>query len=249
MPTLRPRKQTVKNEEPETESPPLSQSPPPARKSRAKTDKKPAASGRKSISKKEPDVITIDETNDDDVEIEVVKTNQVKKENLDDEVTACEDEVYYDLSEKELKEINNAFDMNCSEDGSELLGSDDLKTAIRSLGYEPRADEIRKLLKKYSNKAGKINRDGFQKIMAAKIATSPGTKDNMNDAISKVFNLLDLNKTGFITLENLRSISKELNEEITDEELNEMMTEADEDGDFKISKDEFCNIMKKTSLY
>lgn len=162
----------------------------------------------------------------------------------DDDVDFC-----YELNTKEMKEVNNAFDVNCS-DGEELLSSDDLKTAIRSLGFEPRADEIQKLTKKFANKDGKINRNSFHKIMAFKIGSSPGVSDNcLNDEISKVFNLLDLDKTAMITIDNLKSISKELNEEITDEELREMIAEADLDGDFQINKQEFYNIMKKTSLY
>ncbi len=35
----------------------------------------------------------------------------------------------------------------------------------------------------------------------------------------------------------------------TDEELQEMIDEADRDGDGEISEDEFLRIMKKTSLY
>lgn len=67
--------------------------------------------------------------------------------------------------------------------------------------------------------------------------------------ISKVFDLLDLDKTGMITIDNLRAIAKELNEEITEDELQEMIAEADTDGDLQINKEEFQEIMKKTSLY
>lgn len=159
-------------------------------------------------------------------------------------------EIYYQLSEKELKEVNSAFNINCSQDAEELLSSEGLRTAIRSLGFEPRADEIQKLMKKFSNKSGELNRESFHKIMAMKMGAAPGTNDKvLNDEISKVFNLLDLDKTGIITFDNLKSISKELNEEITDEELHEMINEADLDGDFQINKQEFYNIMKKTSLY
>jgi centrin-1 len=35
----------------------------------------------------------------------------------------------------------------------------------------------------------------------------------------------------------------------TDEELQEMIDEADRDGDGEINEDEFLRIMKKTSLY
>lgn len=232
MPNLRPRRASAKVETAEISS--SSPSPPTSPKRTTKSSKTKAAQEKRA--KAAPKSST-------------KKAEAPKK--VEEEIKAEENDEFsfHELNEKEMKEINNAFDMNCSEDGEELLDSDSLKTAIRSMGYEPRADEIKKLLKKHSNRKGKVNRNGFQKIMAEKINSSPGVKDNMNDAISKVFNLLDLDRTGYITLENLKSISQELNEEITDEELQEMMTEADEDGDFKISKDEFCNIMKKTSLY
>jgi len=41
----------------------------------------------------------------------------------------------------------------------------------------------------------------------------------------------------------------DVGENMTDEELQEMIDEADRDGDGEISEDEFLRIMKKTSLY
>ena len=41
----------------------------------------------------------------------------------------------------------------------------------------------------------------------------------------------------------------QLGENMTDEELQEMIDEADRDGDGEINEDEFLRIMKKTSLY
>lgn len=161
-----------------------------------------------------------------------------------------EPEFCYELSDKEMKEINRAFDLNQFSDAEEVLAGDGLRTAIRSLGFEPRGDEIKRLMKKFSTKPNRITRDGFHKIMAFKFGTTPAMKsDRSNDEISRVFNLLDLDRTGLITLRNLKSIAKELNEELTDEDLFEMIAEADQDGDSKINKDEFHNIMKKTSLY
>lgn len=189
---------------------------------------------------------------------EAVKDEEAKLEptshDLDDgaELADMDDDggAHYELSEIELKEINHAFDMNRLSDSEELMNSDGLRTAIRSLGFEPRGDEIKRLLKNYSKKGGKVSRDGFHQIMAFKFGSSPEAKlSNLNDEISRVFNLLDLDKTGMITLENLKSISKELNEDLTEDELNEMIIEADLDGDRKINKQEFENIMKKTSLY
>lgn len=44
-------------------------------------------------------------------------------------------------------------------------------------------------------------------------------------------------------------MAKELGENLSDEELQEMIDEADRDGDGEISQEEFLRIMKKTSLY
>jgi Ca2+-binding EF-hand superfamily protein len=54
---------------------------------------------------------------------------------------------------------------------------------------------------------------------------------------------------GFITFKNLKRVAKELGENLTDEEIQEMIDEADRDGDGQVSEEEFVRIMKKTSLF
>ena len=65
----------------------------------------------------------------------------------------------------------------------------------------------------------------------------------------QAFRLFDDDETGFITLKNLRRVAKEIGENMTDEELQEMIEEADRDGDGQVSEEEFLRMMKKTSLY
>ena len=67
--------------------------------------------------------------------------------------------------------------------------------------------------------------------------------------IRKIFNLFDDEKTGFISIKNLRRVAKELGETIDESELQEMIDEADLDHDGEINEQEFLRIMKKTSLY
>jgi len=61
--------------------------------------------------------------------------------------------------------------------------------------------------------------------------------------------LFDDDETGRISLKNLRRVAKELGETMNDEELQEMIDEADRDGDGEISEEEFIRIMKKTNLF
>lgn len=55
--------------------------------------------------------------------------------------------------------------------------------------------------------------------------------------------------SGKISFKNLKRVARELGENLTDEELHEMIDEADRDGDGEINQEEFLRIMKKTSLY
>jgi centrin-1 len=61
----------------------------------------------------------------------------------------------------------------------------------------------------------------------------------------KVFQLFDEDETGFISYKNLRKICQELGEKLTDNEIQEMIDEADRDGDNQINPDEFLRIMRK----
>merc|ERR1711884_840839 len=69
------------------------------------------------------------------------------------------------------------------------------------------------------------------------------------DEILKAFRLFDDDETGAITLKNLQRVAKELGERMTTEELQEMIEEADRDGDGQVNEEEFLRIMKKTNLF
>ena len=69
------------------------------------------------------------------------------------------------------------------------------------------------------------------------------------EEIIKEFRLFDDDETGKISLKNLRRVAKEIGEKMSEEELQEMIEEADLDGDGEIDQEEFMRIMKKTSLY
>merc|ERR1712093_491779 len=69
------------------------------------------------------------------------------------------------------------------------------------------------------------------------------------DEILKAFRLFDDDETGKISFKNLKRVAKELGEWMTDEELQEMIDEADRDGDGEVNEEEFLRIMKKTNLF
>lgn len=121
----------------------------------------------------------------------------------------------------------------------------DLKFAMRALGFEPRKEEVKKLLAEVDKEeTGKIAQEEFMNVMATRLA-----EKDINEEIMKAFQLFDEDGTGKISFKNLKSVAKELSENLTDEELQEMINEADRDGDGEVNQEEFLRIMKKTCLY
>lgn len=149
-----------------------------------------------------------------------------------------------ELTEEQKQEIKEAFDL-FDTDGSEKIDAKELKVAMRALGFEPKKEEIKKLI-------ADIDKDGSGQIDFAEFLEMMTTKMSERDSkeeIIKAFRLFDDDETGKISLKNLRRVAKEIGEAMSEEELAEMIEEADLDGDGEIDQDEFLRIMKKTSLY
>ncbi|CAG0917876.1 unnamed protein product [Notodromas monacha] len=120
-----------------------------------------------------------------------------------------------------------------------------LKVAMRSLGFEPRKEEVKKLLKEVDPKStGKVEENDFVRVMGQKLVEKGATEE-----IMKAFRLFDDDTTGKISFANLKRVAQELGEVISDTELKEMIEEADKDGDGEVSESEFRTIMRKTCLY
>lgn len=61
--------------------------------------------------------------------------------------------------------------------------------------------------------------------------------------MSEAFAVFDVDKDGFITKGELRQVMNRLGENLTDEQLDAMIREADVDGDGKINAEEFKRLM------
>ncbi len=149
-----------------------------------------------------------------------------------------------ELTEEQKQEIKEAFDL-FDTDGSGTIDAKELKVAMRALGFEPKKDEIRKMIADVDRDgSGVIDFPDFLDMMTAKMA-----ERDPREEMLKAFRLFDDDETGKISFKNLKRVAKELGENMTDEEIQEMIDEADRDGDGEISEEEFMRIMKKTNLF
>merc|ERR1712124_232340 len=91
---------------------------------------------------------------------------------------------------------------------------------------------------------GEIGFDEFLKMMTNKILN----KDPKDDMV-KAFKLFDDDSTGFVTFKNLKRVARETNQTLTDDELQQMLDDADRDGDGVLNGEEFLVMMKKLALF
>ena len=149
-----------------------------------------------------------------------------------------------DLTEEQKQEIKEAFDLFDTE-GTGAIDSKELKVAMRALGFEPKKEEVRKIIQDIDkNGEGFIKFDDFMEIMTHKMIE----RDPIEE-IKKAFKLICEEGHDKITLKSLKKVARELGENMSEDELTEMIEEADKDQDGEIGEEDFIRIMKKTNLF
>ncbi|NWR53372.1 CETN1 protein, partial [Regulus satrapa] len=149
-----------------------------------------------------------------------------------------------ELPEEQRRAVREAFEL-FHPDGSGSIDVKEMKVAMKTLGFEPKKEEIEEMISDIDKEeTGKISFNDFLAVMSEKMP-----EKDCKEEILKAFELFDADETGKISFQNLKCVAKDLGENFTDEELQEMIDEADQDGDGEVSKQEFLSIMKKIGLY
>ncbi len=145
-----------------------------------------------------------------------------------------------ELTEEQKREIKDAFS-SFEEDG---ILPEELKTAMQTLGFDANNQEVLKILDKIDAKKQPLKFDDFMDVMIEKnVEKDPETE------MRKAFKVLCEEGTDKITLKSLSKICADLGEKIGDEELQEMINEADKDQDEEVGEGDFLKIMQKIGMF
>ena len=151
-----------------------------------------------------------------------------------------------ELTKKQKEDLQTAFNL-FDTDGSGNIEIGELKVALRALGFEPKKDEIKKLLseikdnttEKESQNTNTLDFNDFVTIMEIKM----GEKET-EEEISRAFELFVDGKEGFISFESLKRIAEEIEENGSDEDLLAMIKEANKgNGSCCVTEKEFREII------
>ena len=146
------------------------------------------------------------------------------------------------LTEDEVMEIKEAFDLFDTDKSGEI-DTNELKQALKNLGIDAKNQTLANMMADLDkDNSGQIDFGEFIDMMTAKMSD----RDTRED-LEKVFRLFlgDDDKADKIQLKHLKRVARELNENMSEEELQEMITRADLNKDQGVDFEEFYTIMTK----
>ncbi|KAG5150267.1 hypothetical protein JHK84_026739 [Glycine max] len=144
------------------------------------------------------------------------------------------------LSEEQIGEIKEAFGL-FDKDGDGCITVEELATVIRSLDQNPTEEELQDMINEVDTDGnGTIEFVEFLNLMAKKMKETDAEED-----LKEAFKVFDKDQNGYISASEvyLRHVMINLGEKLTDEEVEQMIKEADLDGDGQVGYDEFVKMM------
>merc|ERR1711939_1150981 len=146
------------------------------------------------------------------------------------------------LAVDEIKCLKVCFDLFDTKK-QDFLSADDLGEIMRAMGFRPTEEELKSLLEEIDEDgSGEIEIGEFCQLCATFLVEDPPLEE-MKKELKDAFKLYDREGQGFITNDTLREIITELLAPLTDEELDGIIDELDEDGSGSMDFDEFCEMM------
>lgn len=142
------------------------------------------------------------------------------------------------LTEEQIAEFKEAFQI-FDKDGDGSITTKELGTVMRSLGQNPSDEEVRQMIEEVDeDKSETIDFKEFLGLMARKMKET-----DAEDELLEAFKVFDKDGNGKISAHELRYVMLSSGEDLTEQDIQEMVMEADIDGDGFIDYQEFVKIM------
>ncbi|KAG5051789.1 hypothetical protein AAZX31_02G137500 [Glycine max] len=141
-------------------------------------------------------------------------------------------------TEDQIAIFHEAFDV-VDKDSDGFISVDELLSIVRSLEGNSTKEEIREMISEVDidGNGRSVNFENFLKIMGRTM------KENQTEELKDSFKVFDRDNDGYISATELRQVMVKLGERLTDEEVEQMIREADLDGDGRVSYEEFVRFM------
>lgn len=152
------------------------------------------------------------------------------------------------LSKTQMQEFREAFRL-FDKDGDGSITQEELGRVMRSLGQFAREEELQQMLQEIDiDGDGYFSFEEFVEIVSNMGATTERTADQEEKELRDAFRIFDKHNRGYITASDLRAVLQCLGEDLSEEEIEDMIKEVDVDGDGRIDFYEFVHALGEPSL-
>ncbi|CAL9137815.1 unnamed protein product [Musa acuminata var. zebrina] len=149
------------------------------------------------------------------------------------------------LSDDQIMEFKEAFCL-FDKDGDGCITLEELATVIKSLDQNPSEEELQEMIRNVDlDGNGTIDFGEFLNLMARKMKVND-MELWQDEELKEAFKVFDNDQNGYISASELRNVMMNLGEKLTDEEVDQMIREADLDGDGQVNYEEFVQMMMTT---
>ena len=132
----------------------------------------------------------------------------------------------YQMTEEQIADCKEGFSV-LDKNGDGLITREELGTVMRSLGQNPTEADLHDIINEVdADRDGTINFNEFLTMMDLKRRQSRAEAE-----LKEAFGLFDRDGNGLISAEELSHVMKNIDGNMTESEIDEMMREADSDGD------------------
>ena len=138
-----------------------------------------------------------------------------------------------------IRDVFNQFDLD--NDGE--ITTQELGIVLKGLGQEYTENELKEIVASVdADGTETINLDEFTKLAVYQSKTL-----NSVDELAAAFSMFDRDGNGYISSAELKFALKTLGKDVNDQEAQEIIIEADCDGDGQISYEEFAKLIAPKS--
>lgn len=135
----------------------------------------------------------------------------------------------------ELKETFSFFD----KDGDGFVTAKEIGNMMRYLKLTPSESDIYELVNDLVSKGNeKLNEAEFLQVLAPRMK-----RDLSQDGIREAFKIFNRDNEGYISAAELRHCLTNYGEKLTNDEINDMIREADLSGDGRVDLEKFIELM------
>ncbi|XP_064622600.1 EF-hand calcium-binding domain-containing protein 7-like [Lineus longissimus] len=142
------------------------------------------------------------------------------------------------LRPEEVRLLRKAFALY-DKDGDGTVSTRELKTILRAIGYSPSEAELQDMIHEQDPDGdGYLTFHDFAHLIAQR-----KNSENTEEELLAAFRVFDRDRDGHISSEELRTVMRKMGDVMTEEEIEDMITEIDVNGDGEIDYNEFLEMM------